>query len=60
MMTYFQMFELTMRFLAIMLGMSLNMRRIMKSEGRTIDDILFVSSVVLGLALGFVWRRYEK
>jgi len=59
-MTYFQIFELAMRFLAIMLGMSLNMRRIMKSEGKTIDDILFVSSVVLGLALGFAWRQYEK
>ena len=59
-MTYFQIFELVMRFLAVMLGMSLNMRRILKSDGKTLDDVLFISSLVLGLALGFVWRRYEK
>ena len=44
-MTYFQILELAVRFFAVLFGMSLNMRRIMKSEGRTFDDILFIKDV---------------
>ena len=59
-MTFFEILELAVRFFAVLFGMSLNMRRIMKSGGRNIDDMLFIASVVLGIALGIVWRRYEK
>ena len=59
-MTNFEIFELVVRFFAVLFGMSLNMRRIMKSGGKTVDDILFITSIVLGIALGFIWRTYEK
>ena len=46
-MTFFEILELAVRFFAVLFGMSLNMRRIMKSGGKTLDDILFITSISL-------------
>lgn len=51
-------FVLIIRFIAITAGMALNMRRISKTPKR-VDDILWIASIVIGIALGWYWRSRE-
>ncbi len=52
-------FVLIIRFIAITAGMALNMRRISKTS-KYLDDILWIVSIVVGIALGWYWRRRES
>jgi Na+/glutamate symporter len=57
--TYKQIFELIVRFIAIALSIGINMRRILKSN-IAIDDTLFVLSIIFGIIFGIAWNSNIK
>ena len=43
------------RFIATVLGMALNMKRIMSTPD-VVDDIIFIISIIIGLFFGIYWE----
>ncbi len=53
-------FHIFIRFISIMLGTALNMRRISSSLNDKNDNKLYYLSIIVGLFLGYMWFKSEK
>lgn len=51
---------LLFRSLAMIIGMALNMKRVLSSTADSLDDILFILSIMIGLTIGIYWDPLVK
>ena len=51
---------LLVRSFAMIIGMALNMKRVLSTESTSLDDILFILSIMLGLTIGIYWDPIIK
>ena len=48
------------RFLATAFGMAMNMKRITSTEASSLDDLMFVLSIIVGFMVGIYWNNVVK
>ena len=51
---------LLVRSFAMIIGMALNMKRVLSTESTSLDDILFILSIMMGLTIGIYWDPIIK
>lgn len=51
---------LLFRSIAMIIGMALNMKRVLSSSSDSLDDMLFILSIMTGLIIGIYWDPITK
>ena len=59
-MKFIDLLMLVGRSFAMIIGMALNMKRVLSSKSDNLDDILFILSVITGLMIGIYWDPIVK